>query len=222
MNFSEDSESSISFESDPSMPKNREDYLRGFEEFERRVDEILEHYQGIIEKEMRKLTDHFHLHVNMGDGSRYLGKLVHKKRQGIGKNLFQNGITYKGFFEDDKMQGSGILIKNSRAIFQGNFRENKFEKFGKRVYDNGDVYKGQFKEGARHGTGIYFFENGDKYFGNFHNHLKHGRGRLNQAGTCSRTSRFTWASSRRTPSASSARSSRPAARSSRASSATGP
>ena len=176
MSTSEDTDTSISYESHPTIPKNKQDYHRGFEEFEKRVDEIISQYQSTIEKEMRKLIDSQNMHVNMRDGSRYLGKLVSKKRQGIGQNLFQTGITYRGFFKDDKMEGSGILIKNSRPIFQGNFKENKFEKIGKRIYDNGDVYKGQFKNGTRNGMGIYFFEQGDKYFGHFKNHKKEGTG----------------------------------------------
>jgi hypothetical protein len=180
MDISDETDTSVSFESDPCIPKNKKDYHKGFDEFERRVDQIVHEYKSIIEREMRKLTDNFNLHVNMGDGSRYLGRLVHKKRQGVGQNLFQNGITYRGRFKDDKMEGSGILIKNSRDIFLGNFKENKFEKIGKRVYDNGDVYKGQFKNGARHGMGIYFFENGEKYFGMFENHKKHGSGMVQE------------------------------------------
>lgn len=151
-------------------------FFKGFDKFENNVDEIIKTNEIDVEKEMSKLTDN--LHVNMEDGSRFLGKLINEKRQGIGQNLFQNGITYRGFFKDDMMEGQGILIKNSRAIFQGNFIENKFDGFGKRVYDNGDIYKGQFKNGARHGTGIYHFVNGDKYCGNFDKHKKSGKGKV--------------------------------------------
>ena len=158
-------------------PKKREK-IESFDKFENNVNEVIKAYEKEVEEEMRKLTDN--LHVNMKDGSRYLGKLENDKRQGIGQNLFQNGITYRGFFKNDKMEGSGIFIKNSRAIFQGKFCESKFEGFGKRIYDNGDVYVGQFKAGARHGTGIYNYGNGDRYFGNFDRHKRTGKGRNNQ------------------------------------------
>ena len=179
--YSNRSSSSQSNDLKPSIPQNKSFYQKGFEEFERRVDKIIEQNQEEIDKEMRTLKDN--LHINMGDGSRYKGKQKNNKRQGIGQNLFQNGITYRGFFVEDKMHGPGVLIKNSRTIFQGTFKENKFVNFGKRSYENGDVYKGEFEDGARQGTGVYMYANGDKYYGEFFRHKKQGQGQVKESVT---------------------------------------
>lgn len=178
MRISLNSKTTSSSDSDYNPIPKKKYFLKRLEKFENEIDEIVQVYEKKVEEEMRKLTDN--LHVNMKDGSRYLGKLENNQRQGIGQNLFQNGITYRGFFKDDKMEGRGIFIKNSRAIFKGEFYQNKFKGFGKRVYENGDVYKGQFEGGVRHGTGVYKYENGDKYYGNFDNHKRIGTGRNNE------------------------------------------
>ena len=68
------------------------------------------------------------------DGSRYLGRLVHNKREGKGVYYYKNGDIYAGDWQNDVFEGKGMYI-----------------------YASGERYEGQLKNGMKHGKGKYLY-----------------------------------------------------------------
>ena len=68
---------------------------------ETRILKMTEKINQQIENKIRKLP--FTIHRNMPDGSRFRGQISNKMREGIGQNLFPDGLTYKGEFKRDKV-----------------------------------------------------------------------------------------------------------------------
>lgn len=70
------------------------------------------------------------------EGHEYEGEMLHGKKHGRGKLLFEDGAFYEGHFEDDQINGTGILF----------YCENK------------PAYDGMWLNGQFHGQGTLYNE----------------------------------------------------------------
>ena len=96
------------------------------------------------------------------NGGTYVGQSVNGIRQGEGKMVWENEITYQGKWKDDKIHGEGTYTDPHRdgGVFTGNFVNNAREGEGKMIWNDGDVYEGQWKEDVPHGKGKYTYAGG--------------------------------------------------------------
>mmetsp|Transcript_3549 Transcript_3549/g.3318 ORF Transcript_3549/g.3318 Transcript_3549/m.3318 type:complete len:404 (+) Transcript_3549:360-1571(+) len=131
----------------------------------------------------------------------YKGELNKRKtgREGKGKVIWPEGVSYEGGFFDDKQNGFGRLIHRLRDVYEGDWFENKahgpgiyyhmngvkyvgtfFDDLphgnGVEEWPDGSKYDGQFVAGKKEGQGIFKWNSGNEYRGGFHNNLMWGKG----------------------------------------------
>ena len=109
----------------------------------------------------------------------YEGELKNNKREGFGKCIYENTITYIGQWSNDQINGKGkIYKKNNNLIYEGDFVNGKFEGEGKFFDKNGGYYIGEFLNNKKHGKGKMYYSNGQiQYEGNFVNDKYEGEGK---------------------------------------------
>ena len=97
----------------------------------------------------------------------YEGELSQDGKPCAGKFIFENGITFEGFFISGEKSvkqtnGEGVLTLADGTKVQATFGENYSYNNAKVTYSNKDVYNGALLDGVREGQGEYIFANGDK------------------------------------------------------------
>eukprot|EP00358_Blepharisma_japonicum_P000885 CAMPEP_0202949740 /NCGR_PEP_ID=MMETSP1395-20130829/16576_1 /ASSEMBLY_ACC=CAM_ASM_000871 /TAXON_ID=5961 /ORGANISM="Blepharisma japonicum, Strain Stock R1072" /LENGTH=402 /DNA_ID=CAMNT_0049653031 /DNA_START=359 /DNA_END=1565 /DNA_ORIENTATION=+ len=111
----------------------------------------------------------------------YKGELNKRKtgREGKGKVIWPEGVSYEGGFFDDKQNGFGRLIHRLRDVYEGDWFENKAHGPGIYYHMNGVKYVGTFFDDLPHGNGVEEWPDGSKYDGQFVEEKKKGKGFLN-------------------------------------------
>jgi hypothetical protein len=116
---------------------------------------------------------------NYSDKQRYEGDFVCSKRQGMGKETWNDAI-YKGQWADDMKEGFGQLAIPNGASYIGSWAKNRKNGPGCYTFPNGDQYDGEWKDDMKHGKGAYTFGKGrwegDKYDGEWKDNKKCGKG----------------------------------------------
>ena len=87
-----------------------------------------------------------------------------------------NNYIYFGNFINDKKDGYGKQIWDDKDVYEGEWKDNDFNGYGIYSYHNGKKYVGQFKNSEKNGVGELSFPDGKKYVGYFKNGLHHGFG----------------------------------------------
>lgn len=94
---------------------------------------------------------------------------------GIGKELWPNGIKYEGEFSMGNKEGKGILyLKGCKYV--GDFKDNEINGEGTMVWDTKKKYQGHWKNGLMHGSGVFSWPNGKVYQGEYRKGFKSGVG----------------------------------------------
>lgn len=131
----------------------------------------------------------------------YQGDIVDGRREGIAKQLWEDGTFFEGEFKEDQAVGLGRLIHKNGDFYEGNFLNSKANGKGKFVryeggsyegdflddiaHGNGELklpndslFKGQFVDGRMTGYGELKMANEDRYVGNFLNNQFQGKGKI--------------------------------------------
>lgn len=83
----------------------------------------------------------------------YVGDLKDGRKEGKGKQIFEDGSIYEGEWKNDKMDGSGSMVYANGAIYGGAWVDNKYEGIGTLYDENKNLYVGSFKNGLKEGIG---------------------------------------------------------------------
>jgi hypothetical protein len=144
---------------------------------------------------------------NLKTGIRYEGEFYDGKRQGHGKQTWQDGKIYEGGWMNDKRYGKGIMKLPNDDKYEGDWINDERNGFGKFLWADGQIYEGQWKDDLKHGTGkikftdgstyegdwingnrtgkaIKQFSGGDEYEGDFVYGLRHGKGKYKWSNGC--------------------------------------
>jgi len=106
----------------------------------------------------------------------YLGYYENKDFNGMGEQITDSGVHFKGAFIKNLKEGKGNE-KSNNYQYEGDFKNNKKDGKGKiKYFITNEEYEGDFKEDKINGTGTYIFSNRNTYSGTFLNGKMHGKG----------------------------------------------
>ncbi|CAK75390.1 unnamed protein product (macronuclear) [Paramecium tetraurelia] len=110
----------------------------------------------------------------LDDGSIYHGQW--KNGHGCGKQYWQNGTFYEGYWAFNMFDGRGRLVHSDGNIYEGEFRNDKAS--GKGIYYSieGLKYVGEWENDVQSGQGMEIWHDGTTYSGEYKNGLKNGQG----------------------------------------------
>ncbi|XP_046390944.1 MORN repeat-containing protein 3-like [Ischnura elegans] len=122
-------------------------------------------------------------HLNGVKGWRYEGDWLKGLRHGHGvlgkkKENHCDKNHYVGDWKFGKRDGYGRQIYENGDVYIGNWSEGKCSGHGRMWYKNGDFYEGDWINNKPHGYGIFVHVNGCRYEGEWMNGLRHGYGRF--------------------------------------------
>ena len=95
--------------------------------------------------------------------------------QGIGKEIWPNGISYEGEFYMGVKHGKGRLVLEG-SIYEGEFDNDEMSGNGVMEWENGKKYQGEWRGGLMHGEGVFTWPNGKVYKGRYESGEKAGKG----------------------------------------------
>lgn len=134
------------------------------------------------------------------NGIKYEGEFLMGKKKGKGI-LFMEGCKYIGNFKNNEIHGEGTMIWENRKKYQGNWKKGQMHGFGTFSWPDGKVYQGEYKKGEKSGNGLMKWPNGKKYQGSWEHGKQHGEGILtffDQSKDCFRSCRTKWNQGTRT------------------------
>lgn len=111
------------------------------------------------------------------DGTYFEGEFRDDQATGIGRLIHQNGDCYEGYFENSKANGKGKFLRYAGGSYEGDFLDDIAHGNGELILPNDSVYKGQFVDGRMTGYGELKMSNEDRYVGNFLNNQFQGTGK---------------------------------------------
>ena len=117
-------------------------------------------------------------YYKISDFAYYQGRLVDGKRDGYGKQIWEDGTCFEGFFEDDQAVRVGRLVHKNGDFYEGDFASSKANGFGRFVRYDGGSYEGNFLDDIAHGKGKLVLPNGSSYEGEFVEGRMDGQGKL--------------------------------------------
>lgn len=105
------------------------------------------------------------------------GRDEHGEMHGMGKQTFEDGAEYSGYFQHGKMHGSGIYRFSDFRVYEGQFQNGMKHGQGMITFADGGVCDGQWSNDKRNGFNVLTYPDGvTAYSGNFLNDVRHGRG----------------------------------------------
>ena len=109
-------------------------------------------------------------------------ELFYESKNGSGKTVFRNKITYEGFLKygilnNENPQESCQINFPDGTIYTGTVINNELTGEGKYIFEDGSTYEGSVLNGLRHGKGTFKSKDGIYYEGEWENGLKHGKGK---------------------------------------------
>lgn len=105
--------------------------------------------------------------IKLPDGTIYIGEVENSMPDGHGKQLWNNGDEFVGYFVAGKRNGLGKFYKKDGYTYHGNFTNNKISGYGSMTFPNGDEYKGNFTRGKFDGEGTLTMADGTIKKGNY-------------------------------------------------------
>ena len=100
-----------------------------------------EMYEGYWKNGMMHGTGKYTFYL---DRSVYEGDFLHDKKNGKGKQTWDDGDIYEGDFKDDDMHGKGKYTYPNGNIYQGDFKHDKRHGKGKQIFTDGRTFNGHF------------------------------------------------------------------------------
>jgi hypothetical protein len=120
-------------------------------------DERLSNHENMSPQRVKLLND--------SQGNIYEGDLVDGKKQGQGKQIFQNGDLYQGSWVANKMEGQGKYTSNNGNEFIGEFKNGVLQGEAIKIFkETGDVYHGEFQNFKMIGKGLYKYAQDSKQY----------------------------------------------------------
>ena len=112
-------------------------------------------------------------------------ELWYETKNGKGKTLFKNKITYEGFMKfgilhNENQEEPCTINFPDGTIYTGTVIKNEITGEGKYIFEDGSTYQGSVLNGLRYGFGIFKSQNGIYYEGEWKNGLKNGKGKIIQ------------------------------------------
>ena len=109
-------------------------------------------------------------------------ELFYESKNGSGKTVFRNKITYEGFLKygilnNENPQEPCQINFPDGTIYTGTVINNELTGEGKYIFEDGSTYEGSVLNGLRHGKGTFKSKDGIYYEGEWENGLKHGKGK---------------------------------------------
>ena len=109
-------------------------------------------------------------------------ELWYESKNGNGKTVFRNNITYEGFLKygilnNENPKEPCTINFPDGTIYIGTVINNELTGEGKYIFDDGSIYEGSILNGLRHGKGTFKSKDGIYYEGEWANGLKHGKGK---------------------------------------------
>ena len=109
-------------------------------------------------------------------------ELWYESKNGKGKTVFRNNITYEGFLKfgilnNENPEEPCKINFPDGTIYIGTVINNELTGEGKYIFDDGSTYEGSILNGLRHGKGTFKSNDGIYYEGEWLNGLKHGKGK---------------------------------------------
>jgi len=109
-------------------------------------------------------------------------ELWYESKNGKGKTVFRNNITYEGFLKfgilnNENPEEPCKINFPDGTIYTGTVINNELTGEGKYIFDDGSTYEGSILNGLRHGKGTFKSNDGIYYEGEWLNGLKHGKGK---------------------------------------------
>jgi hypothetical protein len=133
--------------------------------------------------------------------NKYFGGESNKRRNWIGKMIYDSGDIYEGYWKNHKKHGFGIMRYVNGNIYRGSWEYDKKIGFGKMqfkehpdfisfegewdndkfikgkvVYKNGEIYDGDFINEVKDGFGKLLYKKGQSYEGQWKNNKRDGEG----------------------------------------------
>ncbi len=105
----------------------------------------------------------------------YEGQFVLGKKNGRGKQTWENGQSLSGIWKDDDLVEGKHTLQSGVVVYQGQFKDLKYHGKGRLMleflgYEKGDFFDGSFKNGEFwNGEGKMTSENGEVFEGEFKN-----------------------------------------------------
>lgn len=112
------------------------------------------------------------------DGSVYDGQWLKNKREGKGRQIFLGGEYYEGDWKNDQADGYGAYTGKGGIQYRGGFVENKQHGNGEEKRADGTNYLGGWQMGLKHGIGTHKWADGSCYKGKFKEDYMNGYGKF--------------------------------------------
>ncbi|CAG9321067.1 unnamed protein product [Blepharisma stoltei] len=149
-------------------PRYSEEHLEKLRKLEKDfgdVIEILEQHKANTENIFdTQLTAKLKEHTFPGK-IKYYGEMKGKIREGRGRNIWENGDLYAGFWSNDKQNGIGRNLWVDGSTYIGEYKDNLKEGVGEYCWIDGSKYTGQWKDNVFHGVGKFVWADGREYYG---------------------------------------------------------
>lgn len=111
-------------------------------------------------------------------GAFYLGQWKLGKREGHGKQVWNDGSVYEGSWLNNMATGYGRLVHADGDYYIGNWENDKANGYGSYIHTDGAKYEGFWKNDRQHGKGKEIWPDGAIYDGDYLNGKKHGKGKF--------------------------------------------
>lgn len=97
--------------------------------------------------------------------ARYVGNFMAGRREGFGKIIWQDGVTYTGKWRYDQ-RSEGEMLFATGMKFQGQFYKDRIHGMGRLFIPIGQlIFEGEFKHGICPSVGKILYPDGDVFFG---------------------------------------------------------
>ena len=113
------------------------------------------------------------------DGSKYMGEHKNGVRQGLGTYYWADGSMYEGEWKLNLMDGYGIYKFKDGIICSGFWASNKMNGFGKYIFPGVKCYIGFFEQDYKNGLGlIFWFKERKAFIGYWKENKQDGLGKF--------------------------------------------
>ena len=159
----------LSSQKDPELPENKNQIVSGM------LSNIGDYQYKVKNKDSKFVSS---LEVYKLNKSHFQGETKDNLRQGVGKQVWDDGTTFEGSYKNDMANGNGRMIQSDGNVFIGTFNNNVAMGKGKFTSNFGDSYNGNFIDNLPNGPGELVNAQGDKYHGEFLNGKRSGQGKV--------------------------------------------
>ncbi|CAG9320037.1 unnamed protein product [Blepharisma stoltei] len=150
--------------------KRTKDLIRKYNQLQVQLDYPREMLNKLIEELKYKKS------IKLTSGVKYIGDWKDNKRDGKGKNIWENEDIYEGEWKNDMQNGWGKNVWIDGSMYIGQYKNNLKEGIGEYCWEDGTSYLGEWKDNCINGIGRYTWEDGRDYLGEWVNGAMQGFG----------------------------------------------